>query len=69
VKNGFSMSGMISPITAEPCPRSRRAVRFGVKSSSAAAARTSFSDSGETFAPFRTRLTVEAETPARAATS
>jgi hypothetical protein len=69
VKNGFSMSGMISPITAEPCPRSRRAVRFGMKSSSAAAARTTRSDSGDTLAPLRTRLTVVAETPARAATS
>jgi hypothetical protein len=69
VKNGFSMSATISPITLEVCMRSARAVRLGVYPSSRATCSTWRAFSGDTFDPLKTRDTVAAETPARAATS
>jgi hypothetical protein len=56
-------------MTSEFCRRSVRAVRLGVKFSSAAALRTRADFSSDTRWPFTTRLTVAGDTPASAATS
>ncbi len=69
VKYGFSMSGITRAMTSEVWVRSVRAVRFGVKRSSSAAARTAAAFSSDTLVPLKTRETVAGETPARRATS
>jgi len=56
-------------MTSELWVRSVRAVRFGVKRSSSAAARTAAAFSSDTLVPLKTRETVAGETPARRATS
>ncbi len=69
VKNGFSMSGISSPMTLPRCLRSDWATRLGEKPRSAAARRTRSARSGVTRPPLKTRDTVAGDTPAARATS